>query len=125
MKIISVIWTRAFAVTFSGQKESGKEWFQTSKDMDGRRLVRRVVCNNCKNYENCKTDENRYHRMLNIEFWENAEKSCRRFDKKTAHWYINPDGYYPQCSNCNEEPESGLLEYTCPNCGAVMEGEAT
>ena len=40
-----------------------------------------------------------------------------------AHWYINPDGYYPQCSNCNEEPESGELEPICPNCGAVMESE--
>lgn len=39
-----------------------------------------------------------------------------------AHWYINPDGYYPQCSNCWEEPRSGELEATCPNCGAIMEG---
>ena len=41
----------------------------------------------------------------------------------TAHWYINPDGYYPQCSNCWEEPHSGELTDQCPNCGAKMEKE--
>ena len=41
--------------------------------------------------------------------------------EKKAHWNINPDGYYPQCSNCGAEPESGKLEYICRTCGAVME----
>ena len=43
-------------------------------------------------------------------------------DAPRAHWYINPDGYYPQCSNCFEEPDSGNLEPICPSCGAIMEG---
>lgn len=47
------------------------------------------------------------------------------FNEKTAHWYINPDGWYPQCSNCLEEPKSGELEPICPNCGAKMEDETT
>lgn len=36
-----------------------------------------------------------------------------------AHWYINPDGYYLQCSNCLEENNS--KEDICPHCGAIME----
>lgn len=35
-----------------------------------------------------------------------------------AHWYINPDGYYLQCSNCLEE--NSLKEDICPHCGAIM-----
>lgn len=38
-----------------------------------------------------------------------------------AHWIINSDGYYPQCSNCMQEPESGKLTKFCPNCGTVMD----
>lgn len=38
-----------------------------------------------------------------------------------AHWYINPDGYYLQCSNCLEENSS--KEDICPHCGAIMEGK--
>ena len=40
-----------------------------------------------------------------------------------AHWYINPDGWYPQCTNCLEEPRSGELEKHCPNCGYKMSRE--
>ncbi len=42
---------------------------------------------------------------------------------KEAYWYINPDGYYPQCSNCWEEPKSGELTPYCPNCGSKMARE--
>lgn len=35
-------------------------------------------------------------------------------------WIINPDGYYPYCSRCKEEPNSGELTKFCPNCGANM-----
>ncbi len=38
-----------------------------------------------------------------------------------AHWYINPDGYYLQCSNCYEENSS--KEDICPHCGAIMKEE--
>ena len=34
-------------------------------------------------------------------------------------WIIDPDGYYPVCSLCGEEPPEGR-HITCPNCGARM-----
>lgn len=46
---------------------------------------------------------------------------------KPAHWSINPDGYYPQCSNCGYEPPRELIRRNgdalifpryCPECGA-------
>lgn len=40
---------------------------------------------------------------------------------KTAHWIINSDGYYPQCSNCMREPESGKMTEFCPHCGAKID----
>lgn len=42
---------------------------------------------------------------------------------KHGHWCINPDGYYPYCSECKEEPESGKMSKFCPNCGADMGGK--
>ena len=38
-----------------------------------------------------------------------------------AHWIICSDGYYPYCSECGEEPQSGLLEEFCPNCLSHMD----
>lgn len=38
-----------------------------------------------------------------------------------GHWIINSDGYYPQCSNCMREPESGKMTKFCSNCGAKMD----
>ena len=43
---------------------------------------------------------------------------------KHGRWIINPDGYYPYCSECKEEPESGKMTRFCPNCGAKMKGDA-
>ena len=37
-----------------------------------------------------------------------------------AEWKINPDGYYPYCSECGYEPKK-LTNY-CPECGSKMEG---
>ena len=37
-----------------------------------------------------------------------------------AHWLINPDGYYPYCSNCKSEPKSGIMTKFCSECGAKM-----
>lgn len=37
-------------------------------------------------------------------------------------WIISSDGYYPYCSLCYNEPESGELELICPHCGADMTG---
>jgi len=51
---------------------------------------------------------------------------------KPAHWCINPDGYYPQCSNCGYEPPRELIRRNgdalifpryCPECGADTKRE--
>lgn len=85
-----------------------------------------MTCKDCLHVAECESiamaDFDHAHKMWMYGFWENAEERCTKYKAKTAHWYINPDGYYPQCSNCLEEPESGELENTCPNCGAVMKG---
>ena len=36
-------------------------------------------------------------------------------------WLINSDGYYPYCSECKEEPKSGIMTNYCPNCGAKLD----
>ncbi len=43
--------------------------------------------------------------------------------KEHARWEINPDGYYPYCPKCNEEPKNGVMSNYCPNCGAKMDME--
>lgn len=50
-----------------------------------------------------------------------AQKKTVEYPIKYAHWIINCDGYYLQCSNCMEE--HSIKEDVCPNCGAVMKGE--
>ena len=45
--------------------------------------------------------------------WNNA-------NNEHGVWLINPDGYYPYCSRCKEEPKSGELSKFCPNCGCDM-----
>ena len=37
-----------------------------------------------------------------------------------AEWIICPDGYYPYCSHCGEEPVERKMTETCHNCGAYM-----
>lgn len=39
-----------------------------------------------------------------------------------AEWKICCDGYYPYCSECNEEPPYKIMTDYCPNCGAYMIG---
>ena len=57
-----------------------------------------------------------------------AVKECiaevfARFEKANAEWKINPDGWYPYCSNCGAEPKNGVMSNFCPECGADMRGE--
>ena len=40
---------------------------------------------------------------------------------KFGEWFINPDGWYPYCSECHHEPRDGKRTKICPNCGARME----
>lgn len=43
-------------------------------------------------------------------------------EPKTGHW-IDINGIYAECSNCNEEIYiTGDFKY-CPNCGANMRGD--
>lgn len=42
---------------------------------------------------------------------------------KYGKWKFNCDGYYPYCSECNNEPDGGKLTKYCPNCGAKMDCE--
>lgn len=41
-----------------------------------------------------------------------------------AEWKINPDGWYPYCSNCGTEPRDGYLTNYCPECGSDMRKES-
>lgn len=43
--------------------------------------------------------------------------------EKHAKWLINPDGYYPYCSNCREETYVRKMTKYCPECGARMDRE--
>lgn len=47
----------------------------------------------------------------------------RLIDVVYGQWEINPDGYYPYCSNCKTEPKSGKMTNYCPNCGAKMDSD--
>lgn len=42
-------------------------------------------------------------------------------ETESGKWEINPDGYYPYCSRCKEEPKSGIMTKYCPDCGARMD----
>lgn len=56
-----------------------------------------------------------------------AEKlwNTRADERPKGKWEICSDGYYPYCSNCNNEPESGKMTNFCPNYGADMRKENT
>ena len=71
---------------------------------------------------------------LSITFFEgeDPEEVMKRIDAfvdlthdiaQSGHgkWNINPDGYYPYCSCCKQEPKGGAMTDYCPNCGAKMD----
>ena len=41
-------------------------------------------------------------------------------ESNKAQWLINPDGWYPYCSNCKHEPKNGVMSKYCPECGSLM-----
>ena len=49
-----------------------------------------------------------------------VEEICKEQSSHAAEWRINPDGYYPYCSECGEEPQGQVMTKYCPNCGAAM-----
>lgn len=75
-------------------------------------------CYDCIHNEVC-----RWHPHDGCDFKESA---------KHSHWDINPDGYYPQCSNCGYEPPRELIRRNgdalifpryCTECGADTKRE--
>ena len=42
--------------------------------------------------------------------------------RRRGHWCISPDGWYPYCSECHEEPKDGIRTSACPHCGAILTG---
>ena len=71
----------------------------------------------------------RYEQLLKIigieckQFMDDIDekKEPVNTEPELAHWIINTDGYYPYCSNCKEEPQSGIMSRFCPSCGRRME----
>ena len=65
-----------------------------------------------------------YCYYLTVVYRKKAE--CVQVDRSgTIHakWNISGDGYYPYCSNCNNEPPSKELTEFCHHCGARMDKE--
>lgn len=56
------------------------------------------------------------------EYFEEVKIDVR--PERHGEWKINPDGYYPYCTECGEEPQGGEMTKWCPNCGAKMDGES-
>ena len=61
-------------------------------------------------------DRGQYEKGFDDGFAKAEEKN----KKAEGHWIICPDGYYPYCSRCNEEPEGRKMTKYCPACGARM-----
>lgn len=72
------------------------------------------------------------YKGLTIRQWADKITSGEYQPVKSAHWYINPDDYYPQCSNCGYEPPRELIRRNgdalifpryCSECGADTKRE--
>lgn len=72
------------------------------------------------------------YKGLTIRQWADKITSGEYQPAKPAHWSINPDGYYPQCSNCGYEPPRELIRHNgdalifpryCPECGCKLDLE--
>ena len=55
-----------------------------------------------------------------IELFVERESEIDAVPVKYGKWIINPDGYYPYCSECKQEPEGRVMSKFCPNCGCKM-----
>ena len=71
-------------------------------------------------------------RELESKHWSECMQIARYDDElktadvqpvKRGKWEICSDGYYPYCSECKAEPESGKMTNYCPRCGADMRGD--
>ena len=69
----------------------------------------------CENMALTEDEANKFIALL----WQ--QQRCVVAEVKHGKWKINSDGYYPYCSECNNEPENGKLTKYCPNCGAKID----
>lgn len=80
-------------------------------------------CNDCPIH----TKEGHICNSQDIMNWlkNDVEEENRKRENSTrcAKWIISSDGYYPYCSECRKEPESGKMTDYCLNCGARMVGD--
>ena len=51
-------------------------------------------------------------------------EQCQMYVATDGHtygkWIISSDGCCPYCSECKNEPQSGIMTNYCPSCGAEM-----
>lgn len=67
-------------------------------------------------YETCNARKDESIRQLESEI----ERLKAEPHPKQGKWLINPDGYYPYCSECGAEPEGRKMTKFCPECGTPM-----
>ena len=61
-------------------------------------------------------------RSERLRFFDRLRMTSGGVSRK-GKWLINPDGYFPYCSECKAEPEGRKMTKFCPECGADMRGE--
>lgn len=73
-----------------------------------------------KEYRFCNLVDNVLIYSKTLEDYNNFRKAII---PKQGKWLINPDGYFPYCSECKEEPKGRIMTDFCPKCGADMRGK--
>ena len=87
------------------------------------------ICNNCCLFgfgKECKFDiftEKEVERAYNLAFGGEVKSDEIANHIKHGKWLICTDGYYPYCSECRNEPKSGIMTKYCPECGTRMDKE--
>ena len=86
-----------------------------------------MKCDNCIHKEVCKKKPPESYPQFMIDIMtdkcENYIHTAYVQPVKHGRWIINSDGYYPQCSECMNEPQGRIMTNFCPNCGAKMDGD--
>ena len=78
--------------------------------------IERLEAHN-KEYRFCNLVDNVLICSKTLEDYNNFRKATI---PKQGKWLINPDGYYPYCSECKTEPKGRVMTKFCPECGADM-----
>ena len=97
------------------------DYLSTFKDCLGafKAEIERLKAHN-KEYRFCNLVDNVLIYSKTLEDYNNFRKAIK---PKQGKWLINPDGYFPYCSECKAEPEGRKMTKFCPECGADMRGE--